>query len=351
MKMMMRSVVLLSMLSFTFLVITCRDDGPPPGGEGDGGADSGADGDSDSDGDADGDTDGDSDSDGDLPDKWVGNITTNGSVRTSDFLKYWDQITPENEGKWGSVEGTRDQMNWRGVEAAYRFAKQNNIPFKQHTFVWGSQYPYWIDSLSPSEQADEIEEWIRLFCERFPDTDMIDVVNEAVSSHAPANYARSAFGNDWVIKSFEMARRHCPNAVLILNDYNVLRAQTDDFINLARPVIESGYVDAIGCQAHGLGGGGAGVQPLGELKANLERIADLGLPVYISEYDIEQTNDDTQLEVMKEQFPVFYEHPSVVGITYWGYVVGSTWRSGTGLVSQSGTPRPALTWLMDYLGR
>src|SRR5690625_5150678 len=46
-----------------------------------------------------------------LPDFFVGNITTNGQVR-SDFIQYWDQITPENEGKWGSVEGSRDNYNW-----------------------------------------------------------------------------------------------------------------------------------------------------------------------------------------------------------------------------------------------
>src|SRR5690554_591045 len=33
-----------------------------------------------------------------FPEFFVGNITTNGSVR-SDFMQYWDQITPENEGK------------------------------------------------------------------------------------------------------------------------------------------------------------------------------------------------------------------------------------------------------------
>ena len=37
----------------------------------------------------------------------------------SDFITYWDQITPENEGKWGSVEGTRDQMNWAALDACY----------------------------------------------------------------------------------------------------------------------------------------------------------------------------------------------------------------------------------------
>ena len=122
---------------------------------------------------------------GPLPAIFVGNITTNGHVR-SDFLQYWDQITPENEGKWASVEATRDVYNWSGLDRAYNFAKQNNIPFKQHTFIWGNQSPGWINGLSPSEQAAEIEEWIRDYCARYPDTAMIDVVNEATPGHAPA---------------------------------------------------------------------------------------------------------------------------------------------------------------------
>jgi Beta-1,4-xylanase len=280
-----------------------------------------------------------------FPNFFVGNITTNGSIR-SDFGQYWDQITLENSGKWGQVESSRDQYNWSGIDDAYNYAKQNGIPYKQHTFVWGSQYPSWIDSLSATEKGEEIEEWIRDYCERYPDTEMIDVVNEATPGHAPANFAQDAWGNDWIIKSFQLARQYCPNSVLILNDYNVLRWNTDDFIQMAQPAINAGVVDAIGLQAHGLAG-----QSLSELESNLQKIANLGLPLYISEYDIERTNDQEQLQVMQEQFPVFYNHPSVRGITLWGYVVGSTWRDGTGLIQSNGQHRPAMDWLMNYIGR
>ena len=115
---------------------------------------------------------------------------------------------------------------------------------------------------------------------------------------------------------------------------------------MARPAINAGVVDAIGLQAHGLES-----QSISELKTNLNRIADLGLPIYISEYDIAKTNDQDQLNIMREQFPVFYNHPDVVGITLWGYVVGETWRNGTGLIQSNGTERPAMIWLMDYLNR
>ncbi|MGL6160321.1 endo-1,4-beta-xylanase [Microbulbifer sp.] len=46
---------------------------------------------------------------------------------------------------------------------------------------------------------------------------MIDVVNESTPGHAPAGYAQSAFGSDWIIESFRLTRQYCPNATLILN--------------------------------------------------------------------------------------------------------------------------------------
>ena len=262
----------------------------------------------------------------------------------SDFSNYWNQITPENEGKWGSVEATRDVYNWAPLDRIYAYAREHNIPVKAHTLVWGSQFPNWINNLSASEQAAEIEEWIRDYCARYPDTAMIDVVNEATPGHAPAAYAQNAFGNDWVIKSFQLARKYCLNATLILNDYNVLSWNTSEFIAMATPAINAGVVDALGMQAHGLAD-----RPLSETTTKLNQIAALGLPIYISEYDIEKTNDQEQLQVMQQQFPLFYNHASVKGMTLWGYVVGKTWRDGTGLIQDNGTPRPAMTWLMNYI--
>ncbi|HEX5056857.1 MAG TPA: endo-1,4-beta-xylanase, partial [Gammaproteobacteria bacterium] len=277
--------------------------------------------------------------------KFVGNITTQGQVR-SDFKQYWNQITPENEGKWGSVEGTRDSYNWSGVDRAYSYAQQNGIAFKEHTFVWGNQSPSWINNISASEQRAEIQEWIHDFCARYPNTKYIDVVNEATPGHAPAGYAANAFGSNWIISVFQIAQQECPNAILILNDYNVTRWNTDQFISMAKPAVQAGVVDAIGDQAHGLE-----TISLSELSSNLNKVAALGLPIYITEYDIAQTNDQTQLSIMQQQFPLFYNHASVKGVTFWGYVVGATWVNGSGLIYSDGTKRPAMSWLMNYLGR
>lgn len=279
--------------------------------------------------------------------QFVGNITTHASVR-SDFMNYWDQITPENEGKWDAMEPNRDQMNWGTVDQIYDFAQSNGIPFKGHTLVWGSQEPGWIGGLSEAEQREEVEEWIRLFCDRYPGATMIDVVNEP--DHRPPTFRHAlggegSTGYDWIIWSFEKARQHCPNAKLILNDYNVLRYDTENFLKIARVVQDAGYLEAIGCQAHTLED-----QPQAELERNLEKIAELGVPIYISEYDIDLADDEEQLAVMQRQFPLFYESGWVEGITLWGYIHGSTWVPNSGLI-RNNSPRPAMTWLMDYLGK
>ena len=73
----------------------------------------------------------------------------------------------------------------------------------------------------------------------------------------------------------------------------------------------------------------------------------VGKPIYISEYDIGDTNDQVQLQNFQAHFPVFWDHPHVKGITIWGYVNGRTWIEGSGLISENGTPRPAMTWLLN----
>lgn len=285
--------------------------------------------------------------------KFAGNITTSGMVR-SDFADYWDQITPENEGKWGSVEGQRDQMNWAGLDRVHDYAKAHNLVFKQHNFVWGSQQPGWIAGLPQDQQREEVEEWIRLFCERYPDVALIDVVNEppphTTPSYMNALGGAGSSGYDWIVQAFEWARQYCPNAILILNDYNNIEYGNDNtrFISIAKAVKAAGApIDAVGAQAHD-----AFKLSTSTVQGMLDKLAsETGLPVYVTEYDIDLGDDAMQKQVMESQFTMFWNDDNVKGVTLWGYVSGATWRPNTGLMSASGSERPALTWLKDFLGR
>ena len=172
--------------------------------------------------------------------KFLGNITTSGRVSPHglEYASMWNQLTAENESKWGSVEGAaRGKFNWQGSDNAYRYCKDHGIPFKFHCLIWGAQYPRWMDSLSVDEQRAAIEEWMDAIKERYPDLPMIDVVNEAVKGHQPAPFREALGGEgktgfDWIIRAFEMAHERWPDAILIYNDYNTFRWQKNEFIQL-----------------------------------------------------------------------------------------------------------------------
>jgi GH35 family endo-1,4-beta-xylanase len=80
--------------------------------------------------------------------------------------------------------------------------------------------------------------------------------------------------------------------------------------------------------------------------------SETGLPVYITEYDISTTDDTAQLNKFKEHIPFFMSTDYIKGVTVWGWIYGKTWSQApqSGLV-RNGTARPAMTWLMQELGR
>jgi len=282
--------------------------------------------------------------------KFVGNISTRGAVR-SDFAGFWNQFAPENEGKWGSVQPAQGTFNWAALDREYAYAQSNGIIFKEHNFIWGKQQPGWVNN-GNAQQA--VQAWMTAFCQRYPNTKLIDVVNEPPPHTTPAYITglggAGASGFDWIANAFKMARAACPNAILILNDFNNVElsgdnAHTIDIVNRIKGA--GAPIDAVGAQSHG-----AWQQPTATVKTFIDRITQqTGLPVYITEYDINSADDTQQMNVMRDQMTMFWNDPNVHGITLWGYVVGATWEPNTGLLQTNGTMRPAMSWLMTFLGR
>ena len=291
------------------------------------------------------------------PDKFLGNITTAYQIDYGNekFYEMWNQITPENESKWDQIEGSaRGKFNWTRVDNIINYAKDHNFPMKFHTLIWGSQYPRWMDNLSVEDQYDAIVEWMDAIKERYPDLQMIDVVNEAVAGHAPAPYKAALGGDgktgyDWIIKAFEMAHERWPDAILIYNDYNTFQWNTDQYIDLVTTIRNAGApVDAYGCQAHDLSGCSKST-----LEASMKKIQDaLKMPMYVTEYDIASTDDSYQKKYYSEQIPLMWEADYCAGVTLWGYIYGKTWTdNGKGYsgIIKDGVDRPAMTWLREYM--
>jgi len=283
----------------------------------------------------------------------IGNRYVGTAVRgAADFavlLDYFDQVTPENAGKWGSVESTRDQMDWAALDEIYQFAQDNGLPFRLHTLVWGQQQPAWLAALPPAEQLEELEEWMAALADRYANIAFIDVVNEPLHetpSYAEALGGAGPTGYDWVLSVFELARGYFPDSELHLNDYHivVLEQFTAQYLDVIDLLQAQGLIDGIGIQGHFLERAEADV-----VAANLAQLAATGLPIHVTEFDINLEDDVRHANVYKDMFTTLWENPSVLGITNWGFREGAMWQANAYLLNSDGTPRPALDWMKCYV--
>ena len=282
-----------------------------------------------------------------------------GSDTKRDFADYWNQVTPGNAGKWGSVESTRDNMNWTELDEGYQLAMDSGFVYKHHVMVWGSQQPDWIETLDSAEQRAELVEWFDAVADRYPGMHQVEVVNEPLHQPPSTEYEGKYIGAlggagetgwDWIIEAFRMARTaFSDTTILMINEYGILDNpdNTDDYLEIIKLLqAEDTLIDAIGFQAHGFSQHASNEVYL----RNIDTLASTGLPIYITELDIDGHTDLEQVHGYMNLFPLFWEHEAVKGITMWGYRP-AMWRGHAGayLIDDLGVERPALLWLRAYL--
>jgi endo-1,4-beta-xylanase len=273
-------------------------------------------------------------------------------IGDSDFIDYWNQVTPENAGKHGLYEQNMDEYESLAMDQIYSFALAEDLPLKQHTFLFwccGAD-PEWLMDLSASEIRQQLEEWMNDYFQMYPELDYVEVVNEPFQSPPPGKI-REALGGDenyaWVRWMFTKAKENAPaNVQLLINENNVLKG--GDRLNMYKRLIEvlkiDGTLDGVGMQGHWLEGISAET-----IKSSLYEMQELDLPLYITEYDVNEVDDFKQKKILENQFPVFWEHPAVKGVTFWGHKENEIWRDQAYLIRSDGSERPALRWLRIYL--
>jgi endo-1,4-beta-xylanase len=277
------------------------------------------------------------------------------------FTSFFDQVTPESAGKWGFVEPTRGNFNWSVLDVMYQWAEVNNAVVKQHTFVWTSSKPSWFTSITNADTVKKVvRTWITAYLKRYGSKiDQIDVVNEMISTNTAyksSKYSEYLGGDgttgwDWVIWAYQTARdsanKYAPNAQLLINENCVLNdnTRTTSYLALANLLKARNLIDGIGEQGHAFE-----KTDTAYMHRNLDRLATSGLPIYISELDVNDSTDQGQLASYKRLIPLFWNHPAVKGITIWGYQQGKIWQTQAYLERSDGTERPAFTWLKAYIG-
>ncbi len=296
--------------------------------------------------------------------KFLGSVWSSSAANNKDFEFYWNGMWHGNGGKWGSVEPTRDVMNWSNLDQGYAYAKAHGVKFNFHVLLWGSQQPSWIDNLPVEEKRAEIIEWMQAVAERYPDIDYLQVVNEPINaptdgtqnpwaSQPTANYSDALGGAgetgfDWILEGFRLARQYFPDTPLMINEYGVEgnTPTTDRYLEIIQALQAENLIDLVGFQGHAFN---TKVASSAALKAALDKIGSTGLPIMITEMEIDGFDDVVQLEEYKRVFPIYWDHPSVIGVNISGHI--GNWRADQGavLVNDNFSERLALKWLRDYV--
>ncbi len=212
----------------------------------------------------------------------------------------------EANSKWGFVQPSGpDNWVWEPVDKVYQYALDHHIIFKGHCLFWATEQPSWVNDSNVMTVAPI---WVKSFCERYPKTAMIDVVNEP--GHNPAPYRNGMGGAgktgfDWVLQGFKWARQYCPGATLLINDFNIIEYDGDNsaFISMVQKLLDAGApIDAIGAQGHDVYKVGAA-----KAKTYIDKLAaTFNLPIYITEMDIDQANDAQQAQLMQDEITMFW---------------------------------------------
>jgi len=259
------------------------------------------------------------------------------------LLRNASQLTAEWEMKMEYILQPDGAFRFDAPDAIAGFARDNNMRLFGHTLVWYAQDPAAFHPLEGKAGpfADALRNYILAVVSRYRGLAAgWDVVNEAVAEDGDGLrdclWSRNLGQVDYMRRAFDNAREADPNAVLLINDYNLESnpRKRATFMRLVETLLKSGSpVTGIGTQTHI----NADLKP-GAVRAAIRDLASLGLPIHVSELDISLNrgrgllSSDADLEAAQDRLATevaeaFAGLPARqrFAFTVWGLRGGDSW--------------------------
>ncbi|MFF7792007.1 endo-1,4-beta-xylanase [Streptomyces sp. NPDC007991] len=278
----------------------------------------------------------------------------------------FNSLTPGNAMKWASVEPSRGSHDWAEADQIVDFAEAHGQQVRGHTLLWHQQNPGWLtngnwtrDQLSAVVQ-DHIATEVGRYKGRLA---AWDVVNEPFNEDGTyrSTLFHDTLGQDYIAQALTWARAADPGAKLYINDYNVegVNAKSTALYDLVKSLKERGVpIDGVGLQAHLIVG-----QVPSTLRQNIQRFADLGVDVAITELDIRMQLPATQAKLTQQAADYKAVMNACVavarctGVTVWGFTDSDSWIPDTFPGQGAATPydenyqpKPAYHAIAEALG-
>ncbi|MDZ7723302.1 MAG: endo-1,4-beta-xylanase [candidate division KSB1 bacterium] len=271
------------------------------------------------------------------------------------FQENFNEAIIENGMKWtgmnnhdGSVNTLTRMKTWQCIS----WLERNDIPLRGTNVLWPSWQwsPKYLHDLRlqpeilKREIDRHVDEALNMYRGHLIDWDF---VNEPVHHRDFINI----FGRDIMIDWYKRAHELNPKTNMYVNQWAVLN---DVYHNgfkkwirylLAHPETS---LDGIGIQGHMTVEQCTDSTTLAAVWSKLNEYAEFGLPIKITEYDVEGfRGEDLQAEALKNALTLFFSHPAVQGFTIWGFWDGRHWRNMPQF-SFAGVNEKAGFWRQDW---
>ncbi len=277
-------------------------------------------------------------------------------------------VTPENAMKWDATEPSQNSFNFTQADQLVSFAQANGQKVHGHTLVWHAQIPSWVanGSWNSTTLTNAMYNHIDKVVNHWADGQIYvwDVVNEAFNENGTrrSSVFQNVIGNSFIELAFRRARAADPVTKLIYNDYNVetVNAKSTAMYNMVADFKARGVpIDGVGFQMHLAGG-----IDTTSLAQNMQRFANLGVEIYITEMDvrystpISSANLQAQATVYRNVLDVCLKQPACKALQIWGVTDRHSWVPstfpGTGdalIFDYNYNPKPAYYALQTRLSQ
>jgi endo-1,4-beta-xylanase len=262
----------------------------------------------------------------------------------------FSQLQPENAMKFGPIHPRPDTdpqpYDFRGADALVAFAQAHNMVVRGHTLVWHNQVSAWVTkgNYSSSQLAKVLQDHISTVMARYASKVYAwDVVNEAFNDDGSMRhtlwYDQPGIGagssTNYIEQAFRWAHAADPKAKLFYNDYGAeeINKKSDAMYAMAQDFKKRGVpLDGIGFQAH-IDLKFDDPAKLTSFAKNMQRFADLGLELHITELDVRLSDSSpaslaAEAKLYGEITNLCVRQPSCKLLQTWGFTDKHSWIPG-----------------------
>ncbi|KAL8553018.1 hypothetical protein ACS0TY_001627 [Phlomoides rotata] len=234
------------------------------------------------------------------------------------FVERFNAAVFENELKWNATEYVQGVVNYTIPDQMVEFIRSNQIIARGHNIFWENPKfnPKWVLNLTGPGLESAVSYRIRSLLEKYKEEFIHwDVSNEMLHF----DFYEDRLGPNATLQFFDTAHRADPLATLFMNEFNVVETCEDDestvdaYVARMRELKRGGVaMDGIGLQGH------FDVPNPPLMRGILDKLATLGLPIWLTEVDISNKfNMEKQAIYLEEVVREGFSHPAVDGVILW----------------------------------